>query len=449
MTATQTLIARGVLGVVGASAGFIAVSTERFRAGSSHSFDRLANATFLVSRFGLFVLLFFILHLAPRGDIPAFYFPEATAVLHGAAPYRDFGSSYAPLHPYLDGSVILLWRSPLAIILLAIVCEAILLPVWLKLGRELFTEQSVRTAAVIYIASPISLQFVAVDGQDNVIVGLLLALAILCLLQRRAAVSGALVALGVVCIKFLPLLYFPAFFLAARSRLRWLLGAAGVLAAVYGGAAVLHLPFLAPLTREGDLKTASNLTYVIESVFNVNIPSRVGDVVLLLILGTIFLLIARALRECSHASRMRVLIFGLAALTLALLVFSKKSWPPYLMFTLFPISLLMTEGGHRRLRLGAFALFSMVAVVVQSFWATVFSQPLAPGFHLLLLERRPAAFLLLALQVLIVAGYLWLLIEAVRRITGSERLSASLSGSLQEIPCATQPRTVQDNATRF
>jgi hypothetical protein len=423
MTATQTLIARAALGVVTASAGFIAVSIERFRAGSSRTFDRFANATFVVSRFGLYGLLFFVLHLTPRGDIPAYYFPEASAALHGALPYRDFASSYAPLHSYLDGAAILLWRSPLAIILLAILFEAVLLPVWLKLGRELFSEQSVRTAAILYIASPISLQFVAVDGQDNVIVALFLALAILCLLKHRAAVSGALVALGVVCIKFLPLLYFPAFFLVARNRVRWFLGFAGVLAVGYGGFALLHLPLLSPLMRQGDLKTASNLTYVIESVCGVDIPSRVGDVLFLLILAAIFVLIARALRRASEVDRLRILVFGIAALTLALLVFSKKSWPPYLMFALFPINFLLTEGSRRRLRLAAFALFSMIAVVVQSYWATVFAQPLAPAFHRMLLTRQPAVLFFLGLQVLVVAGYLWLFFAAMQRIVCRQKFN--------------------------
>ena len=423
MTATQTLMARAALGVITASAGFIAVSVERFRTGSARSFNKFANTAFLISRFSLYALLFFVLHIAPRGDIPAYYFPQATSVLHGALPYRDFASSYAPLHPYLDGAAILLWHSPLAIILLAILFEAVLLPVWLKLGRDLFSEQRVRTATILYIASPISLQFVAVDGQDNVIVALLLALGILCLVRHRAVLSGALVALGAVCIKFLPLLFVPAFFLAAQRRLRWLLGCLGVLAIGYGSFALLHLPLLSPLTNQEDLKTASNLTYLIESVFNLTIPARLGDGFLLLVLLAILALMARALQQASPAARLRVLTFATAAFTLALLVFSKKSWPPYLMFALFPICLVLDEEAHRRLRMAAFALFSMVAVVVQSFWATVFDLPLAPAFHQILLSQRPAALFFLALQILIVAGYLWLFIESLQQIVKLGRSS--------------------------
>jgi hypothetical protein len=55
-------------------------------------------------------------------------------------PYRDFASSYAALNPYVDAIAVSLWYSPLAIILLAILVEAALLPLWLHFGRELFSE---------------------------------------------------------------------------------------------------------------------------------------------------------------------------------------------------------------------------------------------------------------------------------------------------------------------
>lgn len=426
MTASQTLVARCVLGAVTAGAGLIAVSIPRLRTISSAAFDRIANGAFLVSRFGLFFALFCILHISPRGDIPAYYFPQALAVLHGGLPYRDVVSSYAPLHTYMDGAALLAWKSPLSIILLAILFESALVFVWLKLGRNLFAEQQVRIAAILYICSPISLQFVAVDGQDNVVIALFLAMAILYLLKYQAAASGALVALGAVCVKFLPLLYFPAFVMATKNRLRWLFGFIGVLVVGYGGFALLRLPVLSPFLLQGNQKTASNLTYVIESLFHVNLPSRLCDGVLLLVILWVLLIVAKAMRGVSLAARLRLVVFAMAALTLALQDFSKKSWPPYLMFALFPITLLMTEGRHRRLRLAAFALFSMIAVVAQSYWATVFSQPLAPAFHSLLLAGRPSAYVLLAMQLILVACYLWLLVESIQRIVSTETVNRNV-----------------------
>jgi hypothetical protein len=431
MTGMQSLAARAVLGVVTASAGLVAVSIERFQQVSSRTFDRCLQAAFAASRLGLYILLFFVLHIAPRGDVVGYYFDEAVDVLRHQVPYRDFISSYAPLHPYFDGAAIYLWRSPLALILLAVLAEIVLLPVLLRIGRELFAERSVRLAALLYVASPISLQFVAVDGQDNVLITLLVSLAILCLMRNRAILSGALVAAGAVLIKFLPLLFVPPFFFAAQRRMRWLLGFLAVLLVGYGSFALRHVDILAPLVREGPLKTASNLPFVLEVVFGFTIPDRVGVVFLLLVLLSILALVFQAMRRAEQSRpaslpdpRLRVLLFGIAALTLALLTFSKKSWPPYLMLALFPICLLVVDRVRSWLRLAAFAIFSVIAVVGHSFWATVFEQAPASEIHISLLSKRPAVFVLLVLQVLLVAGYLWLLADALKRLTGASDAAA-------------------------
>jgi hypothetical protein len=427
MTGMQSLAARAALGVVTASAGLIAVSVERFQRGSSRTFDRYLQAAFAASRLGLYALLFFVLRIAPRGDVVGFYFDEATDVLRHQVPYRDFNSSYAPLHPYFDGAAIYFWRSPLALILLAILVEIVLLPVLLRLGRELFAERSVRLAALLYLASPISLQFVAVDGQDTIIITLLVSLAILSLMRNRAVLSGAFLAVGVVFIKFLPLLFVAPFYFAAQRRMRWLLGFLAVLLVGYGGFALHHINILAPAALEATLKTASNLPFVIASIFGLTIPDRAGDVFLLLVLLCVIALIVRAMQRASQNSppnslpalRLRALLFGIAALTLALLTFSKKSWPPYLMLALFPICLLVVDRARSWLRLVAFALFSVIAVVGHSVWSTVFGEVLAPAIHTSLVSKRPAAFVFLLLQILLVAGYLWLLAEALKRLTGA------------------------------
>jgi hypothetical protein len=424
MTGTESFIARAALGVFAAGASVVGVSLERFKRGSEQFFDRLATSIFVASRLSLFMFLFFVLRLQPRGDIPGFYFVEARAALLGYLPYRDFTSSYAPLHSYLDASVISIWRSPLAIILLVILIECFLLPIWLRLGRSFFSEERVRIAAILYIASPISLQYVSVDGQDNVIIAVLLGLGMLLLARRRALTSGVFVALGAVLVKFLPLLYFPAFFLATGRRLRWAAGALLVLLIGYGSFALKHLPILNPLLFEGQMRSASNLPYLVESLFNWTPPPHSEDGFLLLVLCILIGLIGRGVHQASPVVRMRVLTFGSAALTLTLLVLSKKSWPPYLMLTLFPICLLIFgDGPARKLRLAGFAFFGVIAVVAHSFWATFLSQFLAADFHAALVARSHAAFFFLVLQLLLIAGYLWLLYETIYQLLHVERLS--------------------------
>ncbi len=129
------------------------ISSNRLRAMSPRKFDRVLTTTFAASRIGFFVVIFIVLRIAPRGDVPVLYWDQAVQVLHGMFPYRDFISSYAPLHAYLDAAVLRLWFSPLALILLSIVIECLLVPLWLRLSRRLFAEQDVRTAALLYLTS--------------------------------------------------------------------------------------------------------------------------------------------------------------------------------------------------------------------------------------------------------------------------------------------------------
>ncbi len=332
-------------------------------------------------------------------------------------PYRDFLSSYAPLHSYLDALFISLWHTPLAIILASVLVELLLLPMWLGLGRRLFDESTLRTAALLYVASPISLQFVTVDGQDNVLIALLLAGALLLMLRSRAFCSGVLFGLSAAAIKFLPLLFAPVFLVAAPRRARWALGAVSTLAVIYGGALLLRLPVLQPLTSEGVMQSAGNLPYLLESLDGLALGPRWIDSLLLIVLTSICGLSARRGLRSSPEAAMRLLLFAMCALTLALLLFSKKSWPPYLMLCLFPVCLLVASLARRsRWAIVAFACFGIVAVTEQSIWASLLLQAPSLTLHRALSTGSHTAQLFFGVHLLLIAGYGWLLCAALRRI---------------------------------
>lgn len=414
MTGTQSLEARTALGSVFAIAGFIAASSSVIHRLPRRSFDRTINIVFILSRLAVFCGVFFALHLPVRGDIPAFYFPEAHWLMQHQMPYRDFPSSYAPLHTFLDSGVVLLWNSPVAIILFAVLAEFLILPVWLRAARLLTSEYAVRIAAVLYLTSAISLQFVTIDGQDNDVTAVLLGLGVLAMARQRDVLSGTLVSFSSVLVKFLNMLFAPAFILAARGWLRWLVGFVIVILVGYGTFALLHLPILEPLSREGALRTASDLPYVLESIAGYTPPIAVENGLLAIVLLVVIGVMLRArIRARAELPLLRLAVFGCASLNLALLIFSKKSWPPYLVLTLFPLCLLLGEGTHQRLRLACFAAFNVIAVTTHSIWATVFGQFLAEPFHHALAQGQPIAIVFLITQILLVAGYAWLLVESI------------------------------------
>ena len=414
MTGSQTLIARAALAVVAGSASLTA-ATSRLAALPRKTFDRLVLGAFILSRLALYLIIFFVLRIPPRGDITAFYWSEADAVLHHLLPYSSFQSSYAPLHPFLDAAVIRLWYSPLALILLAICIETFVLPLWLRVGRLFIPEADMRTATLLYLTSVISLQFVTIDGQDNVFIAVLLVLALLLIRHRLNFASGVAVGIGPVAVKFLPLVFGPAFFFAVPRRWRWLAGFTTVVALVYGICLLKDLPIFQPLALEGEFKSAGNIPYVIESLTGIIFPPRLWDGLLLLIIGIICALVANASRHADLTTRLRIVAFGCPSLVLALLLFSKKSWPPYLMVALFPICLLIASG--RKSRIPAFALFSFIAVIAHSYWASILLQIYAPEFHRGLMALDQRCLILLALQFLLLGGYLWLLVLSLRQIT--------------------------------
>lgn len=414
MTGIQSLEARTALGSLFAAASYILGSSRWIHRGTRKSFDRAVNLAFIASRLGLYILVYFILHFAVRGDVPTFYVEPARAALQGALPYIGYSTSYAPLHATLDAGLLLLWNSPLVIILFAVIAECFLLPVWLRVSRVFLSEETVRIAAVLYLTSAMSVQFVTIDGQDNAVLEVLLGASLLLLARYRAVLSGAVLAAGAVIIKFLPLLFAPAFFLVAARRMRWLAGFATVLIVGYGYFVLRHVPILFPFRLEHGSRTASDLPYVIEAIVNHTPPNIAEDLTFGVALFIILALLARVgFRRPSREVTLCAITFGCVALNLALLCFSRKSWPDYIVLTLFPLGLLFGQGGYRRLRLALFAAFNVIAVTTHSIWATVFSQFLAEPLHHALMQRQPMAWVFLITQILLIAGYAWLLVESI------------------------------------
>jgi hypothetical protein len=438
MTGEQTLLARTAVGTVGAIAGVLLVSTPRLRTIPNQLFNRLAVGSLVVSRLGLFAFVFFLLHLQARGDV-GYYWSEGLSAMRGELPYRDFTSSYAPLHPYFDSLAIRVWHSQLALILLAILAEFALLPLWLSVGRRLFPEQELRVASLLYLTSPMSLIFVCIDGQDNVVIAMLLAAALALLLRRSEALSGAAVAFALSAVKILPLLFTPIFFFATPRRWRWAAGAIVVAGLVYGTGLALHLPITQPLTNEGAIRTAGNLPFVIESAANRLYPSRLWDSLVLASLAGIVLFVARTVRGQSEATRLRVITFAMSAIILTLVVISKKGWPNYLMLVLFPVCLLARRFG--RAGIVVFSLFGILGVVEHSFWSSLLIQPGAIDFHAWLFHPQLSPHgrvrppVLVVLELLLIAGYGWLLGLSLREIAAApHQMATARDNDLNRLP---------------
>lgn len=415
MTPHQSLVARTTLSALCSITTLVAISLPRLRTLADRTFDRLVTWSFVASRSLLWIGIFLILHLTPRGDVTG-YFEEASQVLAGKVPERDFLISYAPLHPYLDAALLRLWNDPRILILFALLAECFLLPLWLRVGRGFFREHDLRAAALLYLTSGLSVQFVTVDGQDNVVVALLFAFAVFLLARSRAFSSGVAIGGAISVFKFLPLLYMPLFWRATPRWLRWLIGSAVPIAVVYGVSAAQHLDLAAPFRRES-YRAAECFPFLVESVFGVSFSDNVWNAVLL---ATLLLVLATAwfsMQRAPIVARQRILTLGLAAVTLVLLSLPKKSWPPYFLLALFPVCLAV--GSLGRAKIALFAAFQVLSVAMPSVWADVFARADAGPMHLLLLAHRSSAILFFVGEALLISGYFWLLAEALRQMLAS------------------------------
>jgi hypothetical protein len=411
-----------VLGAAAAGLSFGFVSSKRLLTIPSATFDRFVAAGVVISRFGLFLLIFAVLKIKPKGD-EGFYFEEAQKFLQHLIPYRDFRSSYAPLHAVMDAAFLHLWNNTLILMFFAVACEAALIFLWLRFGRSLFAESHVRIAALLYLASPISLQYTVVDGQDNVIIALLMVLSLYYLFKRKDLLSGVLFAASVCCVKFLPLLFAPELFFASSRRWRWALAAVIPTALIYGWFQfVLHANITVPVSHEGAIRTAGNLPYLVSTIIGIDLPLGVLDLIFLLLVLATIVVCLRALWHQDLATRSRLAVFAVAAVNLAFVLFSKKSWPSYLMLSLFPVSLVPSfdPADPKRQKswswlLAGFCFFGFVAVVENSVWFSLFLKAPAPAMHTMILQGNKVAIMFLLMQLVLIGGYLLLFVEAIRR----------------------------------
>jgi hypothetical protein len=307
VTAEQSLYARIALSVAASVAGVLLATSHRIHEPSSPRFRLIIFTALPFSRALLYLFVFFVIRQPPRGDVIAFYFPEAKSILSGLIPYRDFLSSYGPLNGYCNAAILRVWFSPLALIMFAIIVESFLLPMWFSIGHRLFEERELRIASVLYLASPLSLQFVTIDGTNSICIALLVALAMFLLIQERPLFSGGALAFSILTVKVLPLLYLPVYFVASSKRFRLLLGFVTTIVLGYAFFVLKGAPVLQPLTREGSMKTAGNLPYLVEAIVGFEVPARIWDLLVLVAVIAVWFFFAVKARHKSGPLTFRAL----------------------------------------------------------------------------------------------------------------------------------------------
>ena len=405
------------------------VLSARPRTLETRRFDALAVALVAASRLALFIVVYLVRGESVTSDVGDFYYAEGRAILDGAVLYRDVTTSYAPLFPFILAGVLSLWDTAKAIVLFAIVLEVLSVPLWLRVGRQHFEEPVVRGAALLYAAAPVPLVNVALNGQNQVWISLLLAISLLAL-ARRDTVSGIAQGVVLVAVKLLGLLYVPVLWLFARRRTMWTIGFVAPIVVVYGACLAAGLTWdelLVPIRIQGDLMTAGNLGYFLSIIgLDPRAPSlqRATTVLTMLGLAAVFLVSWRR----GAAQRPANVIHLLTLVLITLLFLFKKSYPSYLVMSFFTICLSLAAGGLAPRTIVAFAIFSGAAVLESSLY---FRWVKPHGLDLLwraelpegLVRWRVAVFAICELVLL--ASYVWLFQRTWRQLEFTARTPRS------------------------
>jgi len=364
----SVILAKLAIGLGAALLGALLGSWRRLYELPERRFDVLAVGLTVASRLSIFVAVFVVLGFDAQADVLGYYFPQAQKTLAGQLVYRDFPSSYAPLFSYLGAGALLVWRSPRSLILLAILFEALSLPLWLRAARALGGDRAARTAMVLYACNALPILNVAIDGQNQSYCAFVFALSVALLVARRPFLSGLAAGASLGVVKLIGILHAPAPFAAAGAgRARFFVGGALIPLVTYGGFMLAGTDVLGPARVESGLNSSGNVPFLLTLIASGK-PSPLWSAMLTLTLvAALGAVVLWALWTGAAASPQAMMPFG-ALVLLTFMIVSKKSYTHYLVIGLFPLAATVAARAPRFPGMLAFGLFGALAAIEPTLW---------------------------------------------------------------------------------
>jgi hypothetical protein len=404
----KVIAAKAGLAVLCALAGVILARWGPVQGWSRQGFDRRLLLAVLISRAGLAVVLGVALG-GVSSDL-ANYYKWTSDLMHGARLGTDVPLHYAPLFHYLLMPVLWVWDSPWAIVAVNIGLELASIPLWMRSGRAVAGERTVRLAAVLYATSPIFMTGCA-GGLNNVALSLCLAGSVSLLLSGRALASGLVFSVSVIAVKFLNLVHAPVLWVCTGRRAWWTVGLALPPAIVYGLWWWLGPDPFEGMKYHAQHASSGNLPYLLGLVGFDSLSEsgrRAANLGGLAALAGVFLLPLLRRRWYSRDDLMPLL----SAVLMTLMLASRKSFPHYVMIAFFPVCMVFAGNALDWRRLGMFFLWGLVASVESSMWYRWLGQSELTGISATALPAgvtsgRLAAFL--AVEGALIGVYGWAL----------------------------------------
>lgn len=345
---------------------------EKWMRFSSKTFNTYAWYYWAITRLGIFAAFYFLLGWEVSGDVAGYYFPQGEKILAGQEIYQDFESSYAPFFPYAIAGLLLLAKTPVIIVLFAIIVEAGVLFGWQKIEKYLSDKNTWRWGTILYLTCPLVLLNVAVNGQNQIWIAFFMVLSIWLILQKKDFWSGMAFSGALIMVKFLALLFVPAVFFLSRKRIHWTIGYAILPLLVYGYLLIGGVDILVPFKAESVLTSAGNIPYLVTSFLGLRNGLLVESNLIQLFFYGLLLLFLLALvgHFFIRKNPVRINQFPfVATLFLAsFLLLSNKSQTSYLVILWFPVALAMAKEGVTRMKVAAWLVLSVVTILEPALW---------------------------------------------------------------------------------
>lgn len=359
------------IGILCVLLGVALTSYSRLMRASDSNFRITVFGIWLVTRVGLFIAIYGIMRMDAQSDVLG-YIRQGHAAMRGLWVYRDFGSSYAPIFPYVvAGALKWIWASSKVMVLLAILAEGVSLVLWMSATARLLPAMDARRAALLYVASATPLVNVVMEGQNQVWVAAFLAAAVWLYARGREQTTAVVLSIPIFLVKFLSLLMVPAFLFWSKKRVAF--------AAIF---AVLPLLVYGFFLAKG----------------------VVFDAITALALGAMCLWFLRQTPRVPATATLWAMVITM----MTLLLLSKKAYTSYLILIFYPICALAAARATDWLRSAAFGVFGAIAMIERTLWFRWLGARQLPDLGLTPAGSKPSlTVIFLCLDMVLLAFYGW------------------------------------------
>ena len=203
----------------------------------------------------------------------------------------------------------------------------------------------------------------------------------------------------------------------STKRTRWLLSVAVPSVMVYCAFVAARADVTSAVRKEGSLATPQNLPYLFGALTGINLPESVlGLLSFVVVLSALTVTIRAQLRANDDRAKLWTMALSAELILLTVMLMNKKSDTSYLAMCFFLLCAFTAFDADRsRKAMSSFyALLSLLALPIASFWFWPLNRESAAQLHALWLSGNRNAWIMIAMQALLAISYLGLTLGILR-----------------------------------